>query len=155
MPRVTPTKHYYRYQFLRVAWLEFPKLYALLPLDAQRQVHEFYRPSEELTKNELVTHIKALNNTKPTLVHQVGKHVRIMKEVFRRISKELGVPPPEWHGAMGSAVQHVNSSPANMETKDGRQYTISALARPEVNIQLLARALIELARRQSEDYDSR
>jgi hypothetical protein len=75
MPRVAPSTHYKRHLFLRTAWLEFPKLYALLPLRAQWQVHEFYQPSEELTKGEFVARVKELANTKPALVHQAGNTI--------------------------------------------------------------------------------
>jgi len=70
MPRITPSTHYKRYRFLRTAWREFPKLYAVLPLRAQWQTHEFYQPSKELTKTELIAHIRQLIEIKPALVNQ-------------------------------------------------------------------------------------
>lgn len=146
MPRLTPSAHYHRYQFLYAAWLHFPQLYALLPLRAQWQVHEFYQPSKELTKDELITHIRQLTKDKPALVHQVGKHVRRMKDVFRFMSKELGIPRSEWDRAISTPIQHYNPSPAHTTTRDGTRYTIAAVARPEVDVRLLARALLELAK---------
>lgn len=107
MPRVTPSTHYQRYTFLRAAWLEFPKLYVLLPLEAQWQVHEFYQPSQEFTQDELTAHIKALSETKPALVHQVGKHFRLLETVFTVISEQLDITKEDGYRMLGAAVQQI------------------------------------------------
>lgn len=145
MPRITPREHYKRYVFLRLAWLDFPKLYAILSLHEQWQLHEFYQPSKQLTKTELAAHIRSVAAMKPALVHQAGKHARLMQRVFRYVSEDLGIPRSEWNKALGVPIQRRRLSPAHMKAPDGRRYTIATVARPEVDIKLLIRALIELA----------
>ena len=151
MPRVTPSEHYKRYHFLRTAWLEFPKLYALLPLHAQWQVHEFYQPSKDITKAELTRHIRHLADTKPALVHQAGKHVRLMQRVFRHVSKELDIPRSEWGRAFSSVIQQVNPlSASSPPERNGQRYTISVAVRPKMDVKIFSSVLVELAESLSE-----
>jgi hypothetical protein len=145
MSRITPSQHYERYQFLRTAWREFNKLYALLSLRQQWQIHEFYQPSKELTQAELTAHIKELHHTNPALVHQAGKHVHLMMRVFRHISSELGVPKLEQAHALNTLIQRVNPSPV-VTTKNDRRLTIAAVARPTPDMDKLAKALVMLAK---------
>ncbi|MGW1715606.1 hypothetical protein [Streptomyces sp. NPDC002156] len=144
MPRVSPGEHYKRYVFLRLAWLDFPKLYAVLSLHEQWQLHEFYQPSKQPTRAELTTHIRNLAVVKPALVHQAGKHARLIQRVFRQISEELDIPRSEWNSVLSTPIRRRNPSPARMDALDGKRYTIAVVARPEVNMKLLIRALIEL-----------
>jgi hypothetical protein len=153
MPRVTSSLHYKRHLFLRTAWLNFPKLYALVPLHAQWQIHDFYQPSKELTETELIAHTKDLAKTNPALVHQAGKHVRLLQKVFRYISTELGIPRTEWYRALAGSIQHYNPSPAHMETTDGHRYTIVAVARPELDVQKLVKALVGVVEREISEID--
>lgn len=144
MSRITPSTHYQRYQFLRTAWCEFPKLYAVLPLHAQWQIHEFYQPSNELTKAELIAHIKQLTKIKPALVHQAGKHYKRMYAIFRAVSEELDIPKADRMKALGTATQYYKPTSTNTTISNGK-YTLSPVARPEIDIHKLAQALWELA----------
>lgn len=146
MSRVAPHQHYQRYQFLRTAWFEFPKLYGLLRLRSQWQLHEFYQPSKELTKRQLITHIYHLSLTKPALVHQAGKHSRLLYRVFRYIAKELNVSRSEWYRVFGSITERIN--PPNTITlpdRHGNRHFIVAAARPELDVEKVARGLLRLA----------
>jgi len=79
MPRVTPTEHYKRYQFLHATWSDFPQLYSVLSPRSQWQLHELYRPVEVLTHDELAAHIRKLLGTRPGLVNQAGKYLRVLE----------------------------------------------------------------------------
>ena len=72
-------EHYERYQFLHETWSEFSDRFSILSPQSQWQLHELYRPAEVLTSDELAAHIKKVLTAKPTLVNQVGKHLRILK----------------------------------------------------------------------------
>jgi len=121
-------------------------------LCAQHQVYELYRPSEAMSKDELAAHIHRLGATKPALIHQAGKHVRRMETVFRIVSKELGIPRSKWSKAVAAPIQHHN--PPVQNAPDGRNYTISAVARSEVDVRLFAKALFCLAEQKAIDEKS-
>ncbi|MDN5274861.1 MAG: hypothetical protein JWP06_762 [Candidatus Saccharibacteria bacterium] len=147
MPRVTPSEHYKRYFFLHAAWTDFNTIYGLLPVHEQWQVHEFYQPSRELTKEDLLAHIQQLTVTKPALAHQAGKHVHLMEKVFRRISQELDIPRSEWRRALNAANRQYNPSPGRQESTDGRRVDmVVGVARPELDLKKFSKVLLELAK---------
>lgn len=70
MPRVTLLEYYRRHEELSKVWVDaFPYLDAL----EQWHLHEYYRPSEKLVKDELSAHWQELHATKSSLHQQAGR----------------------------------------------------------------------------------
>lgn len=149
MPRINSAEHYKRYQFLHTAWSEFSQLFGLLKLHEQWQLHEFYQPSKYLTKSELIEHIKSISREQPALVHQAGKHVRVLQRVFQAAAQLQGQSAPTNYVLEQAMRGHHQKTPATQPDKDGRRYTTRAIARPELDVALFAKALILLAQKAS------
>jgi hypothetical protein len=73
MPRLSNELYFERYRFLRMAWLEFRSLYAVLRLDQQLNIHTFYQPDSDLDKVSLVEHRERVTNQHPSLPAEAGK----------------------------------------------------------------------------------
>lgn len=73
MPRVSFEEFYTRHNQLKKAW-EDP-IFHFLSLQPREQwyLHDYYRPSEKLTKQELRTHWHALHVTPTSLHQQAGR----------------------------------------------------------------------------------
>jgi hypothetical protein len=149
MPRVTSLEHYRRYQFLHTAWSGFSILYTLFPIEQQWQIHDFYQPSKDLTQDELLIHITRLKETRPALVNQVGKHVRLMMKVFHNVSKDLNVSEADQTMALSAVIRQVAPAPISSVTasssKDRGRLSVRAVARPEIDMKKLTRAFVMLA----------
>lgn len=144
MPRVSFSEHYRRYQFLRIAWLEFPILYSYLDTSKQRTLHVFYLPSRQLTERELVGHLKATVEAHPELAQRAGIYEGALEELFLGFSKLQGITTLqagqvlemvyEEHKqyASGRVLRAPVSIAAELRGKPVR-IVVRAIARPEPN----------------------
>lgn len=125
MSRLSNNEYCVQHQFLRWAWLNEQGAYAYLSHNAQRQIHDYYQPSKELTDDELIAHRRQISERQPNLPAAAGKAAR---QLFY-IAKTQRQPPPI-----------PRSHP------DPREITVRAVVRPEIDLKQLSRALIELAK---------
>ena len=75
---------------------------------------------------------------------------RISSEIispWRMIVKELNVPRSEWYRALGGAITRINP-PHTITPPDrhGDQHFVVAVARPELDVEKMARGLLRLVK---------
>jgi hypothetical protein len=143
MPRVSNQLYLERHRFLVKAWTDFQRLYSILPIEQQWQVHAYYQPSKELTDQQLLEHREKVTEERPELPAQAGKAFIRMYRAFR-IAFEYADGDQQRFNA---ALLHLTDSRAKTAAPHGkRRISVTALARPEPDLEVLARALVEMAR---------
>lgn len=149
MPRLPLQDHLGRRDLLVASWREFPELFGTVDPKAQWEVHRFYRPSETLTDAEVLEHIKAVLLTDPTLVHRVGKHYRVMQDVFFGVTDRVGLT--NWEALVAELRTGRVQVPASgtKARAAGKQHNIRlvAVVNPNIDVGKLARAFSTLAAR--------
>lgn len=135
MPRVTQRDQYKRHLLLRKAWTgeRYPGVFGILSATDQWKLHAYYRPSESLSRQEFVDHLKEINKEQPQLRHVAGK-------LFRKI--ELGL------------VQQARSVPMPQVLEAGshrRHIVVRAVARPQPDMDKLVRALTAMIEDEQSD----
>jgi len=133
VPRLSPNDYLKAYKHLRYLWLNQSNVYSYLRPTEQWQLHKFFRPSEELSKEELLQHRKDITIKNPSLPHQAGKALKEFDQVMHSKVKARGVT-----GLKTQAIVRGN-----------RSVQVRSLVRPQIDIPRLARALIELGERKT------
>lgn len=113
-------------------WQRYPSAFAILTPKAQWEVHDFYQPSKELTKEQLLAHRRQISRERPSLPAAAGKHFDILNDYFRS-DRELPKTEPSLDRSESA------------QGAGNRQVRVRALVRPEPNLKLLASALVDLA----------
>ena len=148
MPRVTPAEHFRRHQFLRMLWTEpgLDELFALLPVQAQWEIHKYYQPDADLTAADFEVNHLGLNQIQPQLAHLAGRHFHMLESAFIQLSRNYGADSQQIRKAVGQDIhrQYVTKHPDS-------KVSISVIANPEPDAQKLARALLSLAIHQKRD----
>lgn len=154
MPRITNQEHYRRHCFLRMLWCD-PGLnifFALLSVSAQWQLHEYYRPAEDLNEAEFKRHCQAIVTKAPQLRHVVGKHFKVIEDLFVAASKAFGVDQAQMRQAVAMAIacndKTLNRPKPKDQTRSSRSGSsnigIAAIAKP-LDIDKLGTAFLILA----------
>lgn len=91
MPRLTDKQYLEYRKFLRRLWLHRQEAYSYLTPTQQWQIHDYFRPSEELTTEQLLQHRKDIAAKRPSLPHQVGRTIKEFGQVMRGKAKPRGV----------------------------------------------------------------
>jgi len=123
VPRINHQQYCTQRDFLIYAWEHFPKLYGLLSVSQQWDVHRYFQPSRDLTELQLRAHRKTVSAEDHSLPNRAGKAYARMRQVF-----EIGSARP-------------TASPTMV---------VRAVARPEPNLRRLAEALVDDAIRKLE-----
>ena len=127
MPRLSNSTYLLIHQHLRQDWLTQSRIYSLIPPKDQRYIHDFFRPSEHLTDEELLAHRRAVSRQHPSLPHCAGRAVH-------RVVRPVNHP----------------------ELVRGR-IRVYPVLRPQVDVEKFARALLMTARemqhRQTDSVD--
>lgn len=139
MPRLSSALYYERYRFLRTAWLEFDSLYTVLLVHQQWELHAYYQPSKQLTQAELLEHRRVITAKQPSLAAKAGKHFDLLYRCFRMAYAAAAGDEKKFRNSISRlSRQRVTDSVGD------RRVRVRALARPEPDIKMLARALIRL-----------
>ena len=126
MPRLKHATFLAQRRQLMAAWEDGQRRFAHLSLSDQRVLHDFYRPPESLTDKQLVEHRRHIKRTDKSLANRAGKaHVR-----FARGEVDVG-----YQATLPS----------------GRVVTAHPVLRPQPDMELLVKALIETARQTARD----
>lgn len=88
MPRVSFEEFYTRHNQLKKAWEDPISYFSNLEPHEQWYLHDYYRLSEKLTKQELRIHWQALHGTPTSLHQQAGR-------AYARLKTSLGRPQPQ------------------------------------------------------------
>ena len=122
MARLTNQEFIKRHRLLRQLWLKHQARFALLKPTQQWDVHDYYRPSEELAEAELLANRRRISQERPALPHRASKAFKIL----------IGLTPaPE---------PAVHTDP-----RTGRRIQVRAVVRPQIDVEKLASALLMLA----------
>ena len=140
MPRLSSALYYERYRFLRTAWLEFDSLYTVLLVHQQWELHAYYQPSKPLTKTELLEHRKVISQQQPALAAKAGKHFDLLYRCFRMAYAAAAGDEKKFRRSITRL-----SRQRVLDGKGDRRVRVRALANPEPDIKMLARALVRLA----------
>lgn len=124
MPRLTDKHYLEQRQLLVKAWQKDRLAFLLLPWDQQLDLHGFYAPYKQFTDDEAIEHRRQVTADHPNLPARAGK-------IFKKIS---GLIRPDGTITYLRRRHHGN-----------QRYRISALARPEIDVEKLARVLLEVA----------
>jgi hypothetical protein len=122
-----------------MAWANFRPLYTILVPKAQWELHRFYQPAEDMTKEQLVVYRKALIKQVPALSCKAGKHFNRMYYVFRLAFEMSKGNERKFREAIRAF------TPSTLPVlPDKRRIRVTSIVNPEPDLRLLARALIEL-----------
>lgn len=115
-------------------------LYSELEPHQQMVIHRYYRPTEDLTNQQLREHRFAISLKEPSLPQRAGKAVKIMWDNFHAIMKLAAKEAEE--------AERQPQPPLEAKHKKcsgKRPIRITALVRPDPSLQMMARAVVELA----------
>jgi hypothetical protein len=127
MPRLTD-KQYLKYRkFLRRLWLYRLSTHSFLTPTQQWQIHAYFRPSEDLTNEELLEHRKTITVEHPSLPHQAGRAIKDFGQILR-----------------GNAKARATVTSFAGRNKTARHVGVRSIVRPQIDIPRLARVLLDL-----------
>lgn len=127
MPRLTNKTYLQQRSLLVKVWQTDKFVFSILPYDDQLNIHGFYAPYMKLTDDEVIHHRRQVTADYPSLPQRAGK-------TFKKVSALIR--------SDGTRAYMRRSTP---KSKERRVYT-SALARPEPDIDKLAKVLLEVVR---------
>jgi hypothetical protein len=126
MPRLNNDRYIRRHRWLRQLWLQQLTAFSWLRPNQQWDIHDYYRPSEELTREQLLEDRQEIARKRPGLAQRASKALLIL----------AGRAP----------------SPKLPVSKAGkRQIMVRALVRPQIDIERLARAFVSMANQQARE----
>jgi hypothetical protein len=132
--RLTDNEYLSRRDFLVDAWKFFPGVFTAVSYNEQLEVHRFFQTSKFLTPEEALDHRRLITAEEPSLPHRAGKlYLRIEAEAHR-LRNQLENQPPQ------NPTIRVRV-PAG---RGKRQIRVVPLARPEVDVEKMAEALLTI-----------
>ncbi len=140
MPRLSNDLYLRRHVFLARAWQDFARLYTILLPQDQWTVHRFYQPTKDLSDQELLDYRQQITSAEPGLPARAGRLFIRMNRAFRTAYEyaqgdQLRFYDSLWQQTAGAKAQQHGK----------RRIRIAALARPEPDLEALARVLVQMA----------
>jgi hypothetical protein len=135
MPRLTNRDYLIIRHFLARLWDENDgAAFANLPGYAQRELHDYFAPTADLTDAEAIAHRVAMTKAFPALPQSAGR-------IFAALRASL-------EGRPNQIVDRYREATTTPYTVAGKSRTIrvSAVSRPKVDVHYLTMALLQLAR---------
>jgi hypothetical protein len=125
VPRLSNAEYLKRHQVLKRAWFEFEgRHFAYLSSREQWDLHAYYQPSKDLTDEELLEHRRKIAKDELSLPARAGK---------------------AWANLVAGRDTGATRS------FDGKRWiTLRAIVKPEIDVKLLSRALVELAKQEAQ-----
>ncbi|WP_064444336.1 hypothetical protein [Rhodococcus sp. YH3-3] len=120
MSRLSSSTFITQHHQLKELWNSHQDSYRWMSPADQQLIHDFYRPSENLSDDELKQHRRHITVTNKSLANRAGK-------AYARFIRGETYDAP------------------STTTSSGRIVTIRPVLRPQPDAQLLAKALIQLA----------
>jgi hypothetical protein len=136
VPRLTFNDYLKQRAFLRLAREEFDQLYSLLSPDQQWALHRYYQPLGDDTDDALWEYRAHVTKREPSLPARAGKLYAKLHGVY-----EAGIST-----AASGERRSKPTRPAEARVHSGAtSISVRALARPEPDLKLLARAFLAVA----------
>lgn len=141
MPRLTNRDYLTIRHFLVRLWKQDDgHAFAVLPTAAQRDLHGYYVLTQYLQKAEALKHRAAMTKTFSSLPQKAGRAFEALRAHLEGRPNEVGD-------------RHLERSTSLVTTNGkSRELRVLAVARPKLDVDLLARALVQLAK---EDVDGK
>lgn len=138
----------YRYRFLHMLWLGFPFYFTTVSFNDQRALHDYYRPAEELTDDQLLNHRARMADERPGLAARAGKAFRHLEVLYLRLTKEAGGNPERLQALL---LNHTHGSYGKPDKK-GRRLKVVGLARPTIDTKAMAQSLMKYAEQLNQEH---
>jgi hypothetical protein len=133
MPRQTSATYYRIHKQLRHFWLDRDRLYAELSPTEQWLLHNYFQPSKDLTKEQLLVHRDEITKRRPGLPQQAGR-------AYAKFQSAAAA----W-AVHAVRARHAALAPAGRTKRGERLISVKAVVRPEPDYPKLARALLKMA----------
>jgi hypothetical protein len=128
MPRTTNQQYLAAYRFLRAVWCESDGgVFAELSPQEQWYLHDYLRPSEQLSDEALLAHCKEISIQRPSLPQCAGRALKFLQAVLETFVE----PAP--------AVRHQPGE--RLPTKRVTSISVGAVVRPKPDAAALARII--------------
>ena len=146
MPRLTNTQFINRHKDLYSIWHDGPKeLFAILSTNDQWKVHRYYQSSKDLTDQQLIEHRVSITKTEPSLPHQASRGYSRMHQA-EVTARKMSTNQQSFHRAIRQQIPgHVHE----ISNDRFRNIRVIGIARPEPDLERLARALIMQVKEES------
>jgi hypothetical protein len=128
MPRLSKKRYWKYHKWLKHLWEEDIMVYAAISPARQRQLHDFFQPSKDMSREELLEHRQRVTAEQPNLPHQAGW---ALKHLQAEIQKPRVVVPQRKYVQNRGAKAH-------------------RIIRPEIDANKIARALLLMAYREAD-----
>ena len=90
-PRLSNTQFLQAHRDLQRLWQHDRAAFAELTSAEQWQLHDFFRPSKDLTDEQLLNHRRVISQTRPSLPQQAGRALHRLEEYLGvRMSRQQG-----------------------------------------------------------------
>ncbi|HVV26283.1 MAG TPA: hypothetical protein VHC21_04620 [Candidatus Saccharimonadales bacterium] len=140
MPRLSKKEYWQWHVKLRWLWLNHQYFYKYLSPTKQWILHDFFQPSKDISREELLAHRKAITKERPGLPHQAGWALRDLNQMIHRYAKaRKPAPAPVTNGRGKSGAKRVKVT--------------GSLVRPEIDPDQMARVLWKIVERKSKLHD--
>lgn len=175
MPRITPKEHYRRHIVLHGFWLSHDQLFGVLPPGKQWQLHRYYHPTASLTEAAFLTHRTTAAKAEPSLPHEAGKgflelerHYKLALRLVEATGQDIDaclnaviVKAPKTYSYVAAGAEDRPPSPSGCGNQDlqtalprarpasQRLLRVVAVARPEPDVEKLAKILVEIVKRKN------
>jgi hypothetical protein len=131
MPRLTNKQYLERHHALRLIWLEDQGSFGVISYSRQMDTHIYYAPARDWSDEKLIEHRATVTKQDSGLPQRGSRDYLEVESAFLRPRKPSAPPPRVPVGE--------------------RNIRVTAIARPEVDAEKLAQALLDLARHQAQD----
>jgi len=145
VPRLTNKDYLSQRDFLVDAWGHFQRVFTVLPYEEQMVLHAFYLPYKDITREEAVEHRQLITKKQPSLPHRAGKSYAKLYSYSQALQHHLVTKPARDPNARVKAL---------LTSGRNRNIRVFALANPELDVEKLAKALIEVAKDMADERKS-
>ncbi len=140
MARLTNDKYYKDHELLFLLWYSIQNLFSVLTPTQQQAIHDFCLPTANITKNELLDYREYISKLRPSLPHKAGRALKWMYSIYLVANERAGKDEAKFR-AIINYFRHENQKKI-MQGK--RRIRVSSIRQPQIDIERLGRALIEL-----------
>ena len=135
MPRLTSRDYLIHRQFLRQQWEDRDgAAFADLPLQEQRDLHDYFAPSVTFTDKEALTHRDEMTKVFPSLPQEAGRALQSVRAVIDGVPNQI----VDTHRVKTTTIASIAGKRQALR--------IVGMARPKVDHLRLARALLAIDR---------
>lgn len=157
MPRLTNQDFFLRRRFLKSLWLEEEGhfLFSLLDVNAQMDLHEYYRIMKTGSAAEIIDACRSSSSRDSSLPNRAGKSFRQLQECYCHAGgldedvsmQELIASVPHVTAVLAAERQRrlATAKLANHRSVSKGSHRLSAIVRPDIDKEAFARILLELA----------